>query len=45
VVAAARAAYRSDPGVALLTSEPAWVADALREAGIAPDGEVHMTNK
>ncbi len=35
VVASARASYRSEPALASLTSEDAWVAQALREAGIA----------
>ena len=34
VVASARSAYRGQPQLAGLTSESAWVAEALREAGI-----------
>ena len=34
VVASARATYRSDPALQQLTSERAWVADALRERGL-----------
>jgi len=34
VIASARAAFRSEPALALLTSESAWVRDALREAGL-----------
>ena len=39
IVASARAAFRSEPGLALLTSESAWVLEALREAGFKPDPE------
>lgn len=34
VIASARAAYRNEPGLALLTSEEAWIEEALREAGL-----------
>lgn len=37
IAAAARAYYHSEPGLAVLTSEDAWVADALREAGYGGD--------
>ncbi len=36
--AAARAAYRREPLLAAVTSEAAWVAQALREAGLEPVG-------
>jgi len=39
VIASARASYRSEPSLALLTSESAWVHAALREAGfVLPAG-------
>ncbi|GMU23923.1 MAG: hypothetical protein AMXMBFR13_40000 [Phycisphaerae bacterium] len=34
VVAAARVAFQAQPALALLTSEQAWIAQALREAGL-----------
>lgn len=34
VIASARTAFRSEPALGLLTSEAAWVRDALREAGL-----------
>ena len=34
VIASARATFHSEPGLALLTSESAWVRGALREAGL-----------
>jgi hypothetical protein len=34
IAASARAAYRAEPALGLLTSEEAWVAGALREAGV-----------
>lgn len=34
VIASARAAFRSEPGLSLVTSEAAWIQDALREAGL-----------
>lgn len=34
VIASARATYRSEPTLELLTSEEAWIQDALREAGL-----------
>ncbi len=37
VVASARASYRAEPSLMLLTSESAWVAEALREAGLGMD--------
>jgi phage I-like protein len=33
IIASARAAYRAEPGLALITDEEAWVRAALREAG------------
>jgi phage I-like protein len=37
IVASARAAFRSEPSLTLLTSESAWVCEALREAGFEAD--------
>jgi phage I-like protein len=37
VIASARAAYRAEPGLVMLTSESAWVAETLRDAGIAAE--------
>ncbi|HOB74683.1 MAG TPA: phage protease [Phycisphaerae bacterium] len=34
VIASARAAYRAEPALAMLTSEEAWIEEALREAGM-----------
>jgi len=34
VIASARAAYRAEPALAMLTSEEAWVDESLREAGL-----------
>ncbi len=34
VIASARAAYRAEPALAMVTSEEAWIEEALREAGI-----------
>jgi len=39
VASAARAAYRREPLLAAVTSESAWVAQALREAGLEPPGQ------
>jgi len=37
IIASARADFRSEPGLALVTSESAWVYQALREAGFEPE--------
>jgi phage I-like protein len=34
IVASARAAFRAEPGLALVTDEEAWVRTALRDAGV-----------
>lgn len=39
VIASARASFSAEPDLAALTSESAWVNDALREAGLRPDSE------
>ena len=39
IAASARAVFRSEPGLALLTSESAWVCEALREAGFESEPE------
>ncbi len=39
VIASARASFSAEPDLAALTSESAWVNDALREAGLGPDSE------
>lgn len=40
IVASARAAYRAEPSLALLTSEEAWIAQAMRE-GMEQAGSLH----
>jgi phage I-like protein len=37
LAASARASFRADPALQRLTSEQAWVAEALREAGFEPE--------